>query len=128
MRLRILPWLSLYAASPVLAAEGTAARPSTVPGMDTLASTFLGLAFILILIFVMAWVFKRIGHLPMAGKGLVRVVGGTSLGARERVVVVEVEDARLVLGVSPGRIQTLHVLPAQPAFEQSLQTAREDDQ
>ena len=50
-----------------------------------------------------------------------RVVGGASVGTRERVVVVEVEDARLVLGVCPGRVQTLHVLPADTDFQRSLE-------
>jgi flagellar protein FliO/FliZ len=70
-------------------------------------------------------VLKRIGHLPAANKGLVRIVGGVSLGARERVVVVDVDDARLVLGVSPGRVQTLHVMSAPESFERSLDAAKE---
>ena len=33
------------------------------------------------------------------------------LGPRERVVIVEVEDARLVLGVTASSINVLHALP-----------------
>ena len=38
--------------------------------------------------------------------------GATSVGPRERVVLVEVADKVLVLGVSPGRITALHTLDA----------------
>ena len=42
-----------------------------------------------------------------------RVVGGVSVGTRERVVVLEVADTWLVVGVAPGQVQTLHTLPRQ---------------
>jgi flagellar protein FliO/FliZ len=104
------------------AAETTAAA---IPGAQSVLTTLMGLGLILALIFAASWVLKRIGHLPAANKGLVRIVGGVSLGARERVVVVDVDDARLVLGVSPGRVQTLHVMSAPESFERSLDAAKE---
>ena len=79
-------------------------------GMETLFSTAGGLLIVLLLIFALAWAFKRYSHLPKGSGEVVRVIGGTSLGPRERVVVVEVDETRLVLGVAPGRVQTLHVL------------------
>ncbi|MEW8461479.1 MAG: flagellar biosynthetic protein FliO [Candidatus Thiodiazotropha endolucinida] len=48
--------------------------------------------------------------MPMGGKGMVRVVGGASVGTRERVIVVEVDNQRLLLGVAPGQVRTLHIL------------------
>ncbi len=44
------------------------------------------------------------------------------LGARERVVVVDVEDARLVLGVTAGQINLLHKLPPSAPTEEIPQT------
>jgi flagellar protein FliO/FliZ len=103
---------------PAWAAAAPAA--ATGPGVEGLATTLFGLFAVLALIFGAAWLVKRIGYLPAAGKGPVRVLGGASVGTRERVVVVEVEDARLVLGVAPGRVQTLHVLPRASDFQCSL--------
>ncbi|CDL41740.1 Flagellar biosynthesis protein FliQ [Citrobacter freundii] len=37
------------------------------------------------------------------------------MGPRERVVIVEVEDALLVLGVTASQINVLHTLPPAPA-------------
>jgi flagellar protein FliO/FliZ len=122
--MRALALAALWPAA-AAAAESAGRHATPLPGVEGLATTFLGLGLILALIFGGAWVVRRLGGLPAGGKGLVRVLGGASVGTRERVVVVEVEGARLVLGVAPGRVQTLHVLPAGAGFEQSLQRARE---
>jgi len=105
---------------PALAARDAGAV-GRLPGSEGLLTTVLGLALVLALIFAAAWVLKRVGGLPAGGQGLVRVLGGISLGARERLVVVEVEGTRLILGVAPGRVQTLHVLPARGDFAASLE-------
>jgi flagellar protein FliO/FliZ len=47
-------------------------------------------------------------------EGVVRVRGGIAVGQRERVVVVEVRDTWLVLGVAPGTVRALHSLPRPP--------------
>ena len=95
--------------------QATVSQPSAVPGSPLLqvsGALFGIIAFILIV----AWLAKRFG---LAGKtaharGL-KVSASTSLGPRERVVIVEVEDARLVLGVTASQITVLHKLP--PASE-----------
>lgn len=46
-----------------------------------------------------------------AGTRGLKVSASTPLGPRERVVIVEVEDARLVLGVTASSINVLHTLP-----------------
>lgn len=57
-----------------------------------------------------AWLARR--HLPGLGaQGAVKVVGSTAVGARERVVVVEVEGTWLLLGVGGGSVRLLHSLP-----------------
>jgi flagellar protein FliO/FliZ len=90
----------------------------------SLLSTVSGLILVLAVIFIGAWLFKRYSHLAISGKGIVRVLGGASVGNRERVVVVEVEQARLVLGVAPGQVRILYVLnPAEAPFGQHLEKA-----
>ncbi len=44
------------------------------------------------------------------GKGPLKVVGGLMLGTKERIVLLEVEDTWLVVGIVPGQIKTLHCL------------------
>jgi len=68
------------------------------------------LAGVIILILVLGWLIKRVGHFPSAGKGMVRILGGVSLGPRERAVVLEAGNRRLLVGVAPGRVETLCML------------------
>jgi flagellar protein FliO/FliZ len=70
----------------------------------------IGLAMVLGLIVAAGWFAKRFSIGPSAA-GLVKVVAGTAVGQRERVVVVEVGDVWMVLGVAPGRVNALHTMP-----------------
>lgn len=57
-----------------------------------------------------AWFARR--YLPgMGAQGVVKVVGTTPVGPRERVVVVEVDDTWLLLGVGGGNVRLLHSRP-----------------
>ena len=70
----------------------------------------LGLAVVLGLIVAAGWFMKRFSLGPSAS-GLIRVVAGAAVGQRERVVLVEIGDTWMVLGVAPGRVSALHTLP-----------------
>ena len=76
----------------------------------SLLQVTLGLAAVVITIFALAWFARRYGRFQASAGGALRVVGGLSVGPRERVVLLQVHDRQLVLGVAPGRVQTLHVL------------------
>lgn len=71
---------------------------------------------IIVLILAAAWVVKRIlpGATQSRAGGNLKVSASASLGARERVVIVNVEDARLVLGVTAQQVTLLHTLPPAP--------------
>lgn len=106
-----------------LAAEADSARPG-LSLSSSLVQMILGLALILVLIVGAAWLLRR--FMPLrGGDGAIRVLGGLSLGSRERVVLLQVGETRLLVGVSPGRVATLHVLDEQEgAFARELATAR----
>jgi flagellar protein FliO/FliZ len=87
------------------------------------------LTAIIIFILLAAWVAKRFGFTPKTGSGKeMKVSASCSVGARERVVIVDVQDARLVLGVTAGQITHLHTLPAAPVNEVITQTPPADFQ
>ena len=86
-----------------------------------LGQMVLGLAVVLGLIGAAAWFLRRHPRLRGA-EGAIKVVGGPPLGARERLLLVEVEGERLLLGVAPGRVQTLH--RCEPSFSASLAQAK----
>ena len=97
----------------VLAAEQLS--PANIKMVDNdiagnLIQTTLGLMVILAVIAGAAWLAKRFGNFKVGAQGRMKIIGGLSLGTRERVVLLEVGNQQLLLGVAPGRIQTLHVL------------------
>ena len=97
----------------VLILLGCLATPAWAATSTTtsVATVLVSLVLILGGFALVAWLARR--YLPGLGgsQGVVKVVGATMVGPRERVVVIEVEDARLVLGVGGGQVRLLHTLP-----------------
>lgn len=98
-------------------AAETAPEAKDVPalGVEPFAAVsvgklFLGLIIVVLLMVAMAWMMRRMGGLSNAASGSLRVLGGLSMGTRERVVLIQVGETQLLLGVAPGRVQTLHIL------------------
>jgi flagellar protein FliO/FliZ len=119
-----LPRLARMAASLLAGLSGTAgAMLPTVPtpaaepvrsfAAAGLVQAGLGLAVVIGLIFLLAWVVRRFGLQPSGNGQLLKVVSSVMVGQRERVVVVEIGDAWLVLGVASGQVRALHTMPAE---------------
>ncbi len=70
----------------------------------------LGLVLVLLVIGGLTWFLRHVMRLQPTMSGQLQILGGLSMGPRERVVLLKVGDTQLLLGVSPGRIEALHVL------------------
>ena len=102
------------AAPMVFAAEKFAApepaqSPATV-GAGSLMQVTLSLLLVLAVVFAAAWLTRRLRGFGRFGNGAVSIVTDIAVGAKERVVLVQVGKQQLLLGVAPGRVNTLHVL------------------
>lgn len=72
----------------------------------------LGLMLIIGILFAGAYLLRKLnGGRSFGNTGPLRIVGGLMISPRERIVLVEVGDAWLVVGIVPGQIKTLHTLP-----------------
>lgn len=97
---------------PPLLAVPHAAWAQAAPEVGSgLLQMLLGLGFIVVLIFGSLWLLKRLTAPRGSAAQALRIVAGQAVGTRERVVIVEIGDTALVLGVAPGRITTLHTMP-----------------
>lgn len=78
-----------------------------------LLQTTLGLLFVLVLLMGLVWLLKRmgIGNQQRRG-GFYKVLATSALGPREKIVLVEIGDTWLVLGMTSNSINTLHSMPA----------------
>ena len=110
---------TLFLFFPVVAQASEAASPGVSAG------TYLQAGFALILIVGLlaatAWMARKVSGGKGFGQAGLKVIGGVALGPRERIVLVEVGDDWLVIGIVPGQIRTLHRLDKGSLPEGSLQ-------
>jgi len=106
--------LLCLAAPVVFAAEkfGAPKASETAPavGAGGLAEVTLSLLLVLAAVFGAAWVVRRLRGFGKFGAGPLQIVTEIAVGTKERVVLVQVGNQQLLLGVAPGRVTTLHVL------------------
>ncbi len=70
----------------------------------------LGLALVLAVIFALAWLAKRL-NLNVAGSSAeLRVLSAMTVGPKEKILMLEVEGKRLLLGVTAQQITLLQTL------------------
>ena len=104
-----------YAAAAAVAAPAAPAAPSAI-GMPPLTYFLL---LVVGLLFAVTWWMKKMGAGKQTAAGAVKVVGGVNVGSRERILVVEVADQWIVVGVTPSAITALSTMPKQPGVELS---------
>ena len=104
--------LLLLLACGISHAQTAAAPPPSDLGSSLIQLVF-GLGGVLALLVGSLWLIKKLLIQRGEGAGLLRVVSGTAVGARERVVIVEIGSTWLVLGVAPGHISALAEIPRQ---------------
>ncbi len=95
-----------------VAAPAVAASSGSMVG--NLFSTAFSLALVLGVIFAIAWLMRWMQRARIGGASNLRINGGIQVGARERVLMVQAGDKHLLIGVAPGRVQTLHVFDQPP--------------
>jgi flagellar protein FliO/FliZ len=85
--------------------------PPSPISLGGLLQVVAGLAIVLAAVAGTAWLLRRFGPGQTSAGGVVRIVGGLMVGPKERLVVVEINDNWLVLGVAPGQVNALHTMP-----------------
>lgn len=86
-------------------------QPSLPSPASSILQMLLALGLVLVLIAGMAWLLRRLAPGQVGNSGDLRVVSAVAVGAKERVVLVDVGDTRLVLGVAQGQVVCLHQMP-----------------
>ncbi|MBP1473388.1 flagellar biosynthetic protein FliO [Frateuria sp. MAH-13] len=74
-----------------------------------LLRVLLSLAAVIALIFVAGWMSRRLQARNLPGGRRIRCVESMAVGARERVLLIDADGKRLLVGVGQGGLRTLHV-------------------
>ncbi|TRX00485.1 flagellar biosynthetic protein FliO [Candidatus Methylobacter oryzae] len=108
----IIAWLALCWMPACFAVQDADAPKQTVRTISSgdMLHWAAGLLVVLAVFFFCVWGMRKLSGISTHGSEKMRVVGALSLGVREKVILLQVGRKQLVLGVTPGRIDALHVL------------------
>lgn len=99
-----------------LAADVATAAPHAAPHAATyspvgqIMKMIIGLVIVLIMIFVVAWLARNYMGFNPAQNAALKPLAGVLVGQKERVVLVQVGERQVLIGVAPGQINLLHVI------------------
>ncbi|MFK8068226.1 MAG: flagellar biosynthetic protein FliO [Gammaproteobacteria bacterium] len=96
--------------------ENAMVEPLSVGSM---LQVLAGLTAVLILFYGLVFVIKRMGGFSAGQGGKMRVIDGVSVGTRDRVLLVQVGEKQVLIGVSTSGISPITV------FDQEVITAEE---
>ena len=124
------------AATPAAAVPAAAAMTAGLGGQ--LTQLVLGLLLVIGLIFLLAWLMRRVQRVGPGNGQLIELLSSRAIGPRDRLVLIQVGGEQILLGITPGRITPLHVLKepvsaptrqaATPEFAQRLMELLGKDQ
>lgn len=80
-------------------------------GIGGLGQVTLALLVVLGTLFALAWLLRRMRGFGNRVGSAIDVLAHVTLGQKERAVLLKVGSAQILLGVAPGRVNTLYVLP-----------------
>lgn len=109
--------VAVQASADSLGGEGAANIASIAPAANmaepsqvaTLASMLGGLILVLLLIFALAYLLRRFNLVPTTN-GVLKTIAVTSLGQKERLVLVQVGEQQYLLGVSSQQVSLIDKL------------------
>ncbi len=106
----LLPVVGIGGSASVLA-EAAEHEVGIAPIVDAgyIFQFLLALGLVIAGIFALMYLLRKLNHLPGKGTSAIQVVGGIPLGAREKLVLVQVGETQLLVGMAPGQLRTLHV-------------------
>ena len=100
--------LSLLAAGVATTSEAVAPAEKG-SALMALSNMMGGLILVLVLIFVLAYIVKRLNLVP-ASNGVLKMVAVTPLGQKEKVVLIELEGQQYLLGVTAQQVSLIDKL------------------
>ncbi|MGL4473513.1 MAG: flagellar biosynthetic protein FliO [Shewanella sp.] len=94
------------AATGISQAGVASADPTSIATMASMAG---GLVVVLVVIFVLAWLVRRLNLVP-GQHGLIKTIAVTPLGQKEKLVLMELDGQQYLLGVTAHNISLLDKL------------------
>lgn len=87
--------------------------PVIAPATGYLSQLVGGLVLVLLAIVVLAWFLRRVPGVATPGQGAIRLLAVRSIGARERLMLIQIGAEQILIAVTAAGVTHLHTL-AQP--------------
>lgn len=75
-----------------------------------LIQLILGLVVVILCVVALAWFAKKMNKFHSSSDESIKIITAISMGTREKIVLLQVGEEQLLVGVSPGNINKLHTL------------------
>ena len=72
--------------------------------------TLFWLLVVIGLILLLAFLAKRVGGIQLQNAGAIKILSMMPVGNKERIALIHVGNKQLLIGIAPGRVNTLLVL------------------
>lgn len=114
-----------FAASSADATKLSYTKPASGTGSQLL-TVFLSLVFIVALIYGLSLFVRKFGQGMGYSSQHIKSLANMSVGTRERIVLIEVGDKQILVGVTPTQINALHVFDSPVVEVENTQPAASD--
>ena len=96
------------------------------PAIETPEILNLGVSMVIVIGVVVAlgWLYSRMRFSGGAGSNVINIVASRGLGPKERLLLVEVGDKQLLVGITAASVQTLHTFDRPVAAEGAIREDR----
>lgn len=113
---------SIQASTSLPAGNEAANAVTPVVGSADLLGLGASMFVVVAIIVLLGWLYSRSRFVSGGAGHLINVVASRALGPKERLMIIEVEDQQLLIGMTASAVQTLHV------FEKPVRDADPDPQ
>lgn len=101
---RFLPLTLILSAGPAAAAE-----PGKIIGGADVVSMILSTLVVVAAIVALGWAWSKSKFAVTGSRDVINIVSSRALGTKERLLLIEVADQQLLVGMTATQVQTLHV-------------------
>lgn len=106
------------------ASQATATSQDVVAGQVPVGAAEVlsvsgGLVLVIAAILLVSFLYSRLKGPRIGGNSVINIIASQALGSKEQVVLIQIADTQLVLGITTTNVQTLHV------FDEPVITAPE---
>ena len=95
------------------AAEEAGVIASPMSYSSSVIQMMLGLAATIVMIFVVVWLIKRVGYKGYASTNAMKIKSTLSLSPKEKLLLIEVEGEKILIGVAPGFVGLVKTLESE---------------